>query len=1028
MARKLLRTTIFSSALAVALVAPAQGATLYPDLETFSPRELRFERTNVAVEGPSRLSNVLRFSNTVYNTGEGRLEVRSNIDPVTKEGPAIQRIFTDTGTFSEQNVGRFYYHVPHDHWHYDDWGTYQLWRKADYDAWIASGRTQGAAAMIGTKTTSCVMDEEFIDDLPGTPYPARYPSGGCSPNSSGLMTQGLSPGWGDTYDYWRFEQWVDLGQTTLANGQYVLRSVTDPQNKIYESANKADAAREGIVDNEGITVLTVQNGTILDATKPSGTVTINDVDAATASKNVTVKVIGRDDVSGVDTFRLSNDGQTWSSPINYTSTGSTSTSVSWDITNPAYGGTATGGTKTVYAQFHDRTGKLSDNESDTITYSGGGGGGTSAYSNAVLADSPAGYWRLAEGAGTTAADSAGGNPGVYTNNPQLGAAGLIASDTANKAIRLDGLSQHVRVANSGSLSPTARVSVDAWIKPDGLPATGSFASVASKREAYALQFNGPRLEFTIMQGGVRKRAQAPAGAIQVGSTYHVAGTYDGTTARLYINGTEVAALPLTGAIGTTSAGLNIGSWSGTNEFFRGTVDDVAVYASALTAARVKAHSDIGGGAPPPPPPVAAPSNLSATAASSSQIDLTWSDNANNETEFILQRSTSSDFSSAASIPLPENATSYSDTGRAGSTTYHYRLKAQNASATSGWSNSASATTQGTPPATVAAPTNLNATAVSSSQINLTWTENANNETGLTLERSADAAFTSPTSIALSANASSYSDTGRSASTTYHYRVRAQNASAVSSWSNSASTTTQGTPPPSDYATTVGADNPIAWWRMGDTSGTTAVDQKAANPGTYLNGPVLGAPSLLPKDTANKAVTFDGVNDVVRINNSPSLNISTPITLEAWIKPTSSRRPAGFASIVAKREQYALQFNGPLLEFTIMQIGARRRLQAPAGAVVAGQTYHVVGTFDGDHPQAVRERRRGRLRHAHRRRDDHHEHLCIGSWNGCNECLHGTARRGRRLRHGAQRRPSTGPPQRRRLDRFAPRRRFRGRRG
>ena len=51
--------------------------------------------------------------------------------------------------------------------------------------------------------------------------------------------------------------------------------------------------------------------------------------------------------------------------------------------------------------------------------------------------------------------------------------------------------------------------------------------------------------------------------------------------------------------------------------------------------------------------------------------------------------------------------------------------------------------------------------------------------------------------------------------------------------------------------------------------------------------------------------------------------------------------------MAKREQYALQFNGPLLEFTIMQIGTRGgRLQAPAGTVVAGQTYHVVGTFDG----------------------------------------------------------------------------------
>ena len=33
------------------------------------------------------------------------------------------------------------------------------------------------------------------------------------------MTQGLSAGWGDTYDYYRFEQWIDLGQGTLANGR-----------------------------------------------------------------------------------------------------------------------------------------------------------------------------------------------------------------------------------------------------------------------------------------------------------------------------------------------------------------------------------------------------------------------------------------------------------------------------------------------------------------------------------------------------------------------------------------------------------------------------------------------------------------------------------------------------------------------------------------------------------------------------------------------------------------------------------------
>ena len=990
MARHLYTTTLLAVAAIVASAASAQAASLYPDLETFSPRELRFDRTDVSVEGSGQMHNVLRFSNTVYNRGEGRLEVRGQIDPVTKAGPAIQRIFDDAGGFTEQNVGQFYYHAPHQHWHYDDWGNYQLWTKAEFDAWLASGRQQGAADAIGTKTTSCVMDEEFIDDLPGTPYPARYPSSGCSPNGQGLMTQGLSPGWGDTYDYWRFEQWIDLNQTNLANGQYVLRSVTDPQNKVYESANKADAAREGVVDNEAITVLTVQDGNILDSTKPSGTVTINDVDASTASKNVTVKVIGRDDVSGVDTVRLSNNGTTWSNPIPYTSTGSTATSISWDLTNPAYGGTSTGGTKTVYAQFHDRTGKLSDSETDTITYTGGGGGGTSVYSNAVLSDSPAGYWRLGEASGTTATDSAASNHGTYTNAPQLGAASLISSDTANKSVRFDGVNDHVAIPNSGSISPTARVSLEAWIKPAALPGTGSFATIASKREAYALQFNGPRLEFTIMQGGVRRRAQAAVGAIQTGQTYHVAGTYDGTTSRLYINGTEVAALPLTGAIGTTSAGLNIASWTGGNEFLNGTVDDVAVYPTALTAARVKAHSDLGGTAPPPPPPVAAPSNLNATAASSSQVDLTWTDNATNETEFVLERSTSASFTSPTAIQIPENATSYSDTGRAASTTYYYRLKAQNAQAVSGWSNSANATTQGGPPPVIAAPTSLTATPISSSQINLAWIDNANNETGYTLERSADSGFTSPTSIALPANAASYSDTGRAASTTYYYRVRAQNATAVSSWSNTANATTQGTtPPPSSYAGAVGADNPLAWWRLGEASGTTAVDQKAANPGTYLNGPVLGAAGLIASDPTNKAVSFDGANDHVRVPNSLGLQLTTPLTLEAWIRPTALPAAGGFASIVSKPEQYSLQFNGPLLEFTIIQMGARRRLQAPAGTVAINGTYHVVGTFDGVTRRlyvngtqvAASPLTGGATATAN--------NVFMGSWSGSNEFLRGT---------------------------------------
>ena len=127
---------------------------------------------------------------------------------------------------------------------------------------------------------------------------------------------------------------------------------------------------------------------------------------------------------------------------------------------------------------------------------------------------------------------------------------------------------------------------------------------------------------------------------------------------------------------------------------------------------------------------AAPTNLTATAASATQINLNWLDNSNNETGFIIERCTGAGCSNFALVTTTAaNATTYNDGGRASGTTYTYRVRATNAGVDSANTLSASATTPSAP----ATPTGLTATSVSSSQINLSWS-NVTSETGYEVDR------------------------------------------------------------------------------------------------------------------------------------------------------------------------------------------------------------------------------------------------------------------------------------------------------
>jgi hypothetical protein len=123
---------------------------------------------------------------------------------------------------------------------------------------------------------------------------------------------------------------------------------------------------------------------------------------------------------------------------------------------------------------------------------------------------------------------------------------------------------------------------------------------------------------------------------------------------------------------------------------------------------------------------AAPSNLIASAVSPTQVNLTWTDNATNESGFTIERCSGAGCITFASIGgVDPGIAAFSDTTVAANTAYSYRIFAFNGGGNSPYSNVASVTTPNIGPV---APSNLNAALLfGPTRVQLTWTDNSNNE-------------------------------------------------------------------------------------------------------------------------------------------------------------------------------------------------------------------------------------------------------------------------------------------------------------
>jgi hypothetical protein len=235
-----------------AAAAQSQTPSLYPDLRVIAANDLIPGIENVG--GVARF--VVRFTTTIWNAGEGPLELRGDSSDGTAR--VFQRVYDTSGGVVEFLSGNFTYHEGHNHWHFENFARYELWTRGAYERWLASGRTEGQPEWLSSKTTGqgesfCVRDSRPMSGQPAAPF--RYAD--C-----GTDIQGISVHWTDMYTRDLPDQWVDVGQTPLPDGDYVLRLVADPLNLIYESSDRADSGRESATANEAVTAFTVHGNDI----------------------------------------------------------------------------------------------------------------------------------------------------------------------------------------------------------------------------------------------------------------------------------------------------------------------------------------------------------------------------------------------------------------------------------------------------------------------------------------------------------------------------------------------------------------------------------------------------------------------------------------------------------------------------------------------------------------------------------------------------------------------------------------------
>ncbi|KQO97535.1 LamG-like jellyroll fold domain-containing protein [Leifsonia sp. Leaf264] len=239
-----------------------------------------------------------------------------------------------------------------------------------------------------------------------------------------------------------------------------------------------------------------------------------------------------------------------------------------------------------------------------------------AYATGIIADHPSLYWRYDETTGTIAQDKSGvstttGLNGQYADGVTLGSTGALAGDTS-KAASFDGVDDYIW--NDQYKDAPATYSIETWFKTtttqggklvgygSGRPRTDNGdPSLSGNYDRQIYMDNSGRLIFGVWTGSA-SYIQTPS-SYNDGGWHHVVGTQGAGGMQLFLDGVKVGSNGVTGNQAYKGVwhvgGDNLNGWPSqpTSPYFRGDIDETAIYPGPLAAKAVANHYKLGGGTP-----------------------------------------------------------------------------------------------------------------------------------------------------------------------------------------------------------------------------------------------------------------------------------------------------------------------------------------------------------------------------------------------------------------------------------------------